>query len=238
MKKLTLLLSTAIVMASFVTSCKKGDGDPGLSLRSRKARLVGEWKVTSYEDNSKTTSGGNVTENNTTLSNGTYKDVTKSGTNSYTEEGTGEYKITFEKDYTFKIVYTYTVSKVTFSDGTNTTSTTLNPVETTTITIEGSWSFAGKDKAGEYKNKERVLLNITKQTVVTPDYSMSGTLSTRTDTYTYANGESVMTLELNTLKNKILEIIGTYNSSYNSVDADGHTHSSSTTGNFKMTAEQ
>jgi hypothetical protein len=41
MKNLLLILS---VLAVF-TSCKKGDNDPFLSLKSRKGRLSGDWKV-------------------------------------------------------------------------------------------------------------------------------------------------------------------------------------------------
>ena len=36
-----------IIAAPVITSCKKGEEDPFLSLKSRKARLVGEWKLVS-----------------------------------------------------------------------------------------------------------------------------------------------------------------------------------------------
>ena len=47
MKKLLLYVVAIIIMAPAITSCKKGEEDPFLSLRSRKARLVGEWKLVS-----------------------------------------------------------------------------------------------------------------------------------------------------------------------------------------------
>lgn len=34
----------------FISSCKKGENDPSISLRTRKARLVGEWKVVKSEE--------------------------------------------------------------------------------------------------------------------------------------------------------------------------------------------
>jgi hypothetical protein len=46
MKK-TFLFSTALLLAvgSFTSSCDKYAGGPGISLRSKKARLTGDWKL-------------------------------------------------------------------------------------------------------------------------------------------------------------------------------------------------
>lgn len=49
MKKTVMYTLALMVVMSTMQSCKKGDEDPGLSLRSRKARLTGEWVVSSYE---------------------------------------------------------------------------------------------------------------------------------------------------------------------------------------------
>ncbi|PIP55156.1 MAG: hypothetical protein COX07_01410 [Bacteroidetes bacterium CG23_combo_of_CG06-09_8_20_14_all_32_9] len=44
MKIIKLLLLLVIIIV-IIPSCKKGDNDPFLSLRSRKARITGEWKL-------------------------------------------------------------------------------------------------------------------------------------------------------------------------------------------------
>lgn len=55
----------AIVGVTTVSSCKKGENDPFLSLRSRKARVTGEWKLTkgtvTETDNSRGTTNSEVT---------------------------------------------------------------------------------------------------------------------------------------------------------------------------------
>ncbi len=48
MKKTIIYTASLLVAFSTLQGCKKGEEDPGLSLRSRKARLTGEWTVTSY----------------------------------------------------------------------------------------------------------------------------------------------------------------------------------------------
>jgi len=52
MKK-TFLFSTALLLAvgSFTSSCDKYAGGPGISLRSKKARLTGDWKLNKYTTN-------------------------------------------------------------------------------------------------------------------------------------------------------------------------------------------
>ncbi|MEI6123340.1 MAG: hypothetical protein WCQ95_06895 [Bacteroidota bacterium] len=50
MKKYLKIVSGVLIftfISLIIVSCKKGDGDPFLSLRSRKARLSGNWKVSS-----------------------------------------------------------------------------------------------------------------------------------------------------------------------------------------------
>jgi hypothetical protein len=52
MKKTILRLMVLAISIAAIQSCKKGEEDPFLSLRSRKARLTGEWKLSSYSYNS------------------------------------------------------------------------------------------------------------------------------------------------------------------------------------------
>ncbi|OQA01464.1 MAG: hypothetical protein BWY70_00369 [Bacteroidetes bacterium ADurb.Bin408] len=45
--KILVLLLVAVFAIPILNSCKKGEGDPSLSLRSREGRLKGEWKLVS-----------------------------------------------------------------------------------------------------------------------------------------------------------------------------------------------
>ncbi|NQV51603.1 MAG: hypothetical protein HQ500_00380 [Flavobacteriales bacterium] len=51
--KVMLAVGLLLAVASLEFSgCKKGNEDPALSLRSRKARVTGVWNVVSYGDTS------------------------------------------------------------------------------------------------------------------------------------------------------------------------------------------
>ena len=47
MKKNLIVFLCFILIIPFINSCKKGDEDPFISLRSRESRLKGKWKLTS-----------------------------------------------------------------------------------------------------------------------------------------------------------------------------------------------
>lgn len=133
MKLFSKIVVAALLISSVsLESCKKGEGDPALSLRSRKARLAGEWKVTAGVGKTVT---GSLTSNWTY--DGTTQTTTVSPFPAITDKFTIEY--TFEKDGTFKLVNT---------DNNGSTPS----VETTT----GTWNFSGG--VGEEKNKSKVIL--------------------------------------------------------------------------------
>ncbi|MFN3341747.1 MAG: hypothetical protein ACK40M_03565 [Flavobacteriales bacterium] len=78
MKKITtLFLSAAFIMSAMLTSCGKYEDGPGLSLRSKKARLCQTWKPEKYID------GQTGTE---------------------VAAGANDGKIAFEKDGKFKMI--------------------------------------------------------------------------------------------------------------------------------------
>ncbi len=131
-------LMILVVGISGIQSCKKGEEDPFMSLRSRKARLTGEWQVTSYE--TKNSTNGTVTFSES-LSGTTL--TTSSGGVSDTE--TYSYDFTFEKDGTYK---------------------TIEVEDNVTKTITGNWAFLGKNKNADIKKKEYLLLDDTKYTTV------------------------------------------------------------------------
>lgn len=128
-------ITVAVLMLGTLAleSCKKGEGDPALSLRSRKARFAGEWTVSAGKGSS--TSGG------TTIS-WVYDGTTETTTYpSPLPQGTDKYTIAFtiEKDGTWTSVYT---------------DTDANPDPVLTQT--GTWNFTGG--VGEAKNKSSVIM--------------------------------------------------------------------------------
>ena len=91
MKRLLLVLLVAMIAIPTFQSCKKGENDPTISLKSRKARLCGEWKLAE----------GSLTE----VSGGTSEILTFTGTTvSFSTGGSVNYTQTMEiiKDGTFK----------------------------------------------------------------------------------------------------------------------------------------
>lgn len=131
-----MLVALTISSVSFV-GCKKGEGDPFLSLSSRKARLAGEWKVTKGEG-TETNTIGSITSTTTMTYDGTTETET-TGSSTSTSKYTQDY--TFEKDGSFTSVYT---------------DNDASPAQVTTTS--GKWNFTGG--VGEAKNKSAVIMYI------------------------------------------------------------------------------
>lgn len=181
MKKLTnvlAVLSFAVLITPALESCKKGEEDPGLSLRSRKARLVGEWKVsnytetTTYTQNSSTFIGPSTTSSS---SNGTLK-VDYDGENFTTENiinsssggstnsksvAKGDFKYTFEKDGTFTLTQTK-VYEETEKEETNTYALETITKYDISLNIKGTWNFV-LSVSNDIKNKQYIVLTFTEE---------------------------------------------------------------------------
>lgn len=133
-----------------LTSCKKGEEDPALSLRSRYARVVGDWKLHS----------GNVAY---------YAPFQDDRKETYTDSqivydsaGVKKYHA-FTWDFSFENDGTFTsVKKETAPGG-------LEEVET----VKGRWQFTLKNEKDDLKNREGILLSITHYAL-----SSGGALST------------------------------------------------------------
>lgn len=166
--KQTLFLGLmALMVIPTFNSCKKGEDDP-TSLRSRKARLTGEWNLESAEYKSTNTnepSGGSKSTNVTdhTFTGGNYTQYETSTTtlgglsfvDRDTATGSMSETLTFEKDGTFKRIQTKEFTEVETFDN------AFNKEVTTTVTkeimeISGTWDF--NDGIGDNKSKEMVLL--------------------------------------------------------------------------------
>ncbi len=148
MKKQILKLSMAIaVIALIFSSCKKGENDPFISLKSRTSRLANKWELSAEDYTSTSTNSGYTSTSKYSYASGietvTYTNsyngnsTTSTNTKSLTQE------ITFEKDGTFSMSIN--------DDG---------DIES----YEGNWAWLGKNKNADLANKEVVGLSITKST--------------------------------------------------------------------------
>lgn len=180
MKKLLVLSIGALALVANLSSCKKGENDPFLSLKSRKARLTGEWTVTKIE--------GTSSDKNSSFP---LADVTSTTT----YDGTTETTTTTTVMGTDTDTETYTLSFVFDKDGTY----TQTKVEGTTTEVEtGNWIFLGKNKTAEIANKEAIQLNPT---------STSSTTNGVTVTSTSTGFTNSKTLMIDQLKSKEIVLI-------------------------------
>ena len=89
MKKLIVGALSIALLAGGMSSCKKGENDPFLSLKSRKGRMAGEWTVTKLTSTEvDTPAGGTASTSTTTVDGSTLTMVESSGGNSTTTNGT------------------------------------------------------------------------------------------------------------------------------------------------------
>jgi len=266
LKRISFLALAALFFAPTFQSCKKGEEDPGLSLRSRTARLAGEWTVTEMNEtvtgeSSNSSSGGSsnasteiedITFDGTMLTTyGTYTNTNSGVTNTYKDTMVFQdvsFMYTIEKDGTFEKNETMKASEVnTYSWGTVTNSHEM--VES----ITGSWDF--NSGVGEEGSKERVYFfynsgtrtTTQTQTVTYTDGSPTETdVDTEVFTYAYSNVPEDTWL-LTKLANK--EIIVDLSSSYSGTTVtttnpsgsasynNTSTNSSTTSGSFTATQE-
>lgn len=146
MKQLKTSVAIAIV-ALFIFGCKKGENDPFLSLKSRKARLCQEWVLESGEAKYQSKATGQISGSNLDLTE--IKDgvltMTVYHNDSLTDVITGKFEqtIVFNKDYTYERheISHYENGQLQYDEITR-----------------GSWAFLGKSKDEDYKNKERITL--------------------------------------------------------------------------------
>ena len=225
MKKFALILATVSLVGSGMMSCKKGENDPFLSLRSRKGRVAGEWTMANLVNTSTTTSNnGDVSKETTTLSGTTLtlllEETASGSTSSNTINGTvNTATINFDKDGTWEQVMDLTT--VTTSDIGG--GVTVEQTQNTKTVTSGTWNFLSK--VDEYKNKERMILNTlvsvetTNTTTVTTASGASTTeISSEVISNTYADGESAEVWAIDQLKNKEMIIFATFDNTYTNTD--------------------
>lgn len=235
MKTTTKILATIVISTMVIpvfNSCKKGESDPFLSLRSRKARVVGEWTIDKWKEESNYSSSSSYSPSGDTYSssgndkmeiNGTSITMSSSYTNTYTfppsppSTSTGTYSgqgsvtiaFTFEKDGTFirTVEYTNLIMTDVYGTPPTTSITTYNPMK---IETSGTWDFLG-GIGKDYKNKERIVLNILSEKSNYSYTDSDGDSGSDNTSDTYANGESSEIWHLSTLKNKEMIMDGETN---------------------------
>ena len=138
--KMTMVLFISVIAFS---GCKKGEDDPGISFRSRTARLAGNWKLSSMDYTTTNTGNGSTSTAHYTYSGTILSYVYTS--NGYTDTQTLMYtnNIEIEKDGTYNQTIIY--------DGNNN-------IET------GNWLWVRKSKEQDLKKKEAVLFSSTSKT--------------------------------------------------------------------------
>jgi hypothetical protein len=132
--------------------------------------------------------------------------------------GTRTETYTFEKDGTFTL--TIEENEKTTIEDVETSYKTVDTDETKRVqTAKGSWSFVGKNKSEEFKNKERVALYLrsidetTTRTTTNEFIPTTGNATKSTevredkDNYTFNNTNPDISLEIVMLKNKEMKAI-------------------------------
>ncbi|MFT5819476.1 MAG: hypothetical protein ACI8ZM_000700 [Crocinitomix sp.] len=160
MKKLLLVIAAAALFV-VVPSCKKGENDPFFSLKSRKARLVGEYEMAAYtykiirnNVDGSTADFSSVSDSETGLTVNVVNNVGDPTETSYEYLTINHWDFTIRKDGTWESDVDIVITKIDEVDGAVVKSYTSN---LQSILFEsGTWSFLG-GQVDEFKNKERVM---------------------------------------------------------------------------------
>ena len=233
MKKAIVFLFVAVAI---IPSCKKGANDPFISFHSRKARVAGEWKVSSYDlaaNNLSTPPSGSATvfvssdkHDGTAWTGSSTKTIGSGSPDKHNYAGTvTTHSYSFAKDGTWSSKLDYSISETVTETG-QTTKTTIHKV----ITSSGSWDFLNGIPS-EYKKKEAMSVCTLKEDIsvtTIAEVTLSGsTIPYYTQTNvdntsdTYALNENVMVWKLTELKNK--ELMAEINQDNSSSGTDSQT---------------
>ncbi len=213
MKRAISFIIISVIMLTGLNSCfKKGENDPFVSLLTRKARLKGDWQLSNMESKV-TTTNSTGTSVETAVFNGSTLTVTNAN---------GTYKLDFTYQITFNKKGSYE-EKIDIVDPS--TGSFYRKTE------KGNWTFLGKSKEGDLKNKEAIILSPTSiheespidatNIIITGGFGSSGLFST-------ANNEQTKTLKLERLTKKemVIKISKT-------IDQDGDEEEEQTTLTFE-----
>ncbi|SRR6056297_2692217 len=206
----TLLVLLSVIVFPLLTGCfGVGEDDPFISLRTRKARLVGEWDINTYKkDVIQNIDDVERIKVVTTVDGEDYEKVkTWLGTERDTviEAVVLDYEIMFDKNGYFDYLFEYEISVEITNQA---TLQTTRITETIKNEMNGTWNFlAGID---DYSNKERlslVILDETNSHVTVTQISSEDQQGEPEETTerevivnSYANGEMSTIWEIDMLK--------------------------------------
>jgi hypothetical protein len=228
---------------------KKGEDDPLMSLRSRKARVVGEWNIdlwkreksgdgsSQYLGDSSASSFSREFKIEAGIVNYTYKSESVNESPVYTYEysysGPVSAKIIFKDDGTFERTISNQNSNFSASgsDGYSSSGT-----YSFTEKISGTWNFLGGVQ-DDYKNMERIILNYNKIENSEIERLTNGLTYEWTNQYNYSDGQNTDILQLTTLRNKEMKFTGTadYSDLYDEVHEGEKISSGNSTNKEKLT---
>jgi hypothetical protein len=168
-----------------LSSClKKGENDPSISLRTRKARVVGKWKLESGTNEFRNVYNGTTGEHYdkliTTYSGNTYQSRYESANSSTVSTGTVSHEVEFKKNGEF--------SSVVISNN------------RWIRTLKGTWSFTGN--VGEHKNKDQIVINLSSDSSEDPVASSPGDFN-----FSYMGNRSDITYSIKELRNKKITLV-------------------------------
>ena len=235
MKKTIIILFCIVLAGIGFDGCKKGPNDPFFSIHSRKARVVGEWKLTAGTE---LTIINGISENRT--DDGIHQTYSDTSGTSYSDEHTVTYTMDKKGGYTGAERRVHIVVDIdTLIDWTTTTTTTTDDK------YVGTWNFT--DKIGEPKKKSQLTMIETedswKESVrtvivdnsVVPSVVKSDSTKLYTGLITYSGNPGAAELwDLDELRNKkmVVKVKGNGNSSSNTAPAN--TYSRDATWTFEQ----
>jgi hypothetical protein len=221
------LLTLCISVIFLDSGCRKGDGDPFISLQSRKTRVAGNWNCLSFHEEAVTTN----TPSSSPPSSVT-RDMTDGKISVTTDAATAA---SYTADYFMKLNFGKNGFFHRTIGETNISGNGIPPGRTILDEATGTWGFL-EDLERTYKNKERVIINITSR--VKTYMSASGSMDVSSWKYTNGMFTEVWTLE--TLRNRKVVVKGRTDKSYSDVDVASPTqqYASETSGSFTATYVQ
>ena len=150
MKKTLTILSAVILAGVGFDGCKKGPNDPFISIHSRKARVVGEWKLTS----------GTSVDVDASVSPSTSTTSTDDGANQTVTDGTTSYIDVHTLSYVIDKAGTYKGTEHRVHTEVQTDFPLIGLTTTSTTTTDespaGNWNFTSG--VGDVKNKSQLSL--------------------------------------------------------------------------------
>lgn len=199
----TLIIYCLLILV-FANACKKGQDDPSISLKSRRARVAGEWKVQLKETNAKSSGTNTTLSSNTTPTitniesssverwNDTeyyYSNILPNGNHKTTNDTTIQGKVSihtikFEKDGEWKNQLDYTLTYPSKDNNGN----DITVKQNTIIKQSGVWNFLGKIQP-DTKDKEEIMVTVRTESVNVITYKTyaSSTIPYETVTDTQQN---------------------------------------------------